>query len=151
MISSIQIVSQTGFIRSSLYLPASQEKTNRISSFYQKGYEVIHAEERLFHIKTQEILQDLTQIMSFIVALERLGFKNPEVVQNIHEIIRRLQSGEKDYKYTKIVHILTKYLSGIRNLSSTMDIEGVVFYKKLFESTLVAIIRELDYLEMEVL
>lgn len=61
----------------------------------------------------------------------------------------KLRSEDKSYKYTKIVHVLTKYLSGIREFSSTTDMRGILFYKKLFESTLVAIIRELDSLEEE--
>lgn len=61
----------------------------------------------------------------------------------------KLRSEDRNYKYTKIVHVLTKYLNGIREFSSSTNIRGIIFYKKLFESTLVAIIRELDSLEEE--
>jgi len=68
-------------------------------------------------------------------------------LEQIQSILSKLRSGDRSYKYTRIVHVLTKYLSGIRDFTSSTHAHGVAFYKKLFESTLVAIMQELDSLE----
>jgi len=111
---------------------------------------MIHIEERLFFLKTQNIIDELTQIMTFIKELENIWLKNTEILEQIHDILTKLRSGDRSYKYTKIVHVLTKYLSGIRNFSSSSSMKSIMFYKRLFESTLVAIIQELDSFEEEI-
>ncbi|NDK19491.1 hypothetical protein GW819_01485 [Candidatus Gracilibacteria bacterium] len=123
---------------------------NKETFSHQGNYEMIHIEERLFFLKTQNIIDELTQIMTFIKELENIGLKNTEILEQIHDILTKLRSGDRSYKYTKIVHVLTKYLSGIRNFSSSSSMKSIMFYKRLFESTLVAIIQELDSFEEEI-
>lgn len=117
------------------------------SPVYQKNYSMDFIEDRLFHLKVQEIIDEFTQIMIFVRELGKFWFENSEVLEQIQYILFKLRSGDRNYKYTKIVHVLTKYLSGIRMFSSTTNTKGVTFYKKLFESTLVAIMQELDSIE----
>ena len=108
------------------------------------------AEERLFRVKTLEIIDELTQIMGFVKELEKYWIENSEVLDQIQEILSRLRSEDRNYKYTRIVHVLMRYLSSIRNLSSMIQTKDIIFYKRLFESALVAIMRELDHLEENV-
>lgn len=114
---------------------------------YQTNYLFGLVEERLFYIKIQEIVDEFMQITQFIKKLEEYWFENSETLSQIDEIIAKLRSGDRTYKYTKIVHVLTKYLNGIRDFSTNSDTKSILFYKKLFESTLVAIIQELDSIE----
>ncbi len=134
-------------------ISAIQKKWNHIlqkNQNTQDTYAMSLAEERLFHIKTLEIIDELTQIVRFIKELERFWVENSEVLLQIRDILSRLRSNDRNYKYTRIVHVLTKYLSGIRNISSLVQVKSVLFYKRLFESTLVAIIREIDCLEEDI-
>ncbi len=107
-------------------------------------------QERLFFLKTREIIDELTQIMISIKKLEVFGFDSTKELQQIHMIQSKLRSVDRNYKYTKVVHIITKYLKGMKKISLTTNTRGVFFYKKLFESTLIAITRELGYLEEDV-
>lgn len=113
----------------------------------QNNYDIKLVEERLFYVKVQEIIDELIQITTFVKELGKLWFENSELLNQINTILSRLRSGDRNYKYTKIVHVLTKYLGGVRDFAATTNIKGVIFYKKLFESTLVAIIQELDDLD----
>lgn len=111
---------------------------------YKPSYGINFIEERLFVLKVNEIIDELTQIMTFINELEKMWFENSEVLGQIRDILTKLRSWDRNFRYTKIVHVLTKYLSGIRGFSSTISGKGILFYKRLFESTLVAIMQELD-------
>lgn len=121
------------------YSSSTDENVSRGSN-----YIIYPMEDRLFCLKIEEIMAELTQIMSFMQELESLWFTDRKTLSQIHAILKKLRSGDRTYKYTEIVHILTKYLSGMRNFASTIHIKNILSYKKLFESTLVAIIREID-------
>jgi len=145
MNTSLEIHSQNDSSKTSSNISWSREIFS-----YRGNHGMILIEERLFCLKTQHIIDELTQIMTFIKELERFWFRNTEVLEQIHNILTKLRSWDRSYKYTKIVHVLTKYLSGVRNFSSTSNMKNVMFYKRLFESTLVAIIQELDSFERDV-
>lgn len=118
---------------------------------YQSDYGIFSIEDRLLSLKIQEITDELKQIIIFINALEELWLESKNTLKQINIILTRLQSSNHDYRYTNIVHVLAKYLSGIREFSSTRTLESIVHYKKLFETTLVAIMKEIANIEKDCL
>lgn len=115
------------------------------ADLYQTGYGLYSTEDRLFFLKIQETVDELIQIVNFTQELKRFWLENRKVLRQIHAILIKFQSGGRD-KHTKIVHVIEKYLNGIRNFLSNTRM-SIVSYKKLFESALIAITKEVDSLE----
>lgn len=112
-------------------------------------YRMISLEERIFFLHAWEIIDEFDQIIIFIKKIEQFGFDNSETLGKILFIQSELRSIRGNYKYCKIISILEKYLNGIKNFTVTTNMNSVFFYKKLFESILVAVARELHYLNEE--
>ena len=114
---------------------------------YQSDHVIFSIEDRLLSLKTQEITDELKQIIIFIKALEELWLESQKTLENINIILSKLHSRDRDYGYTDIIHVLAKYLSGVREFSSNRSLESIVHYKKLFETTLVAMMEEIENIE----
>ena len=105
--------------------------------------------DRWLYIKTQEVINDLTQILIFTKKLEKSWTEHLEVCDQVSDLLSKLQWENRDSRYMKVVQVITKYLEGIRKFISRKEIKGVLSYRAIFESTIIAIRRELDYIEKE--
>lgn len=114
---------------------------------YQSEHGINFIRDRWLYIKTQEIVSDLTQILIFTKKLEKSGAEHLEVCDQLSDLLSQLQQGKRDNRYMQIVQVITKYLDSIRNFVENTDIHWALSYKALFESTIIAIRRELDHLE----
>ena len=103
--------------------------------------------DRWLYIKTQEVISDLTQILIFTKKLEKSWTEHLEVCDHLSDLLSKLQWEKRDSRYMQIVQVITKYLDGIRNFVENTDIRWALSYKTLFESTIIAIRRDLDHLE----
>ena len=105
--------------------------------------------DRWLYVKTQEVISDLTQILIFTKKIERSWTEHLEVCDQVSDLLTKLQSEKRDSRYMQIVQVITKYLEGIRRFISQKEIKWVLSYRAIFESTIIAIRRELDYIEKE--
>lgn len=103
--------------------------------------------DRWLYIKSQEVISDLTQILIFTKKLEKAWAEHLEVCDQVSDLLSKLQWEKRDSKYIQVVQVITKYLDGIRNFVENTRIRWALSYKKLFESTIIAIRRDLDHLE----
>ena len=99
--------------------------------------------DHLLYSKTQNVIDELNHIITFINELERHGIRKSKVYNQIGLILQILESDTLSPEHIRTVNILTKYLSGIKDFLSMNKAKGVLFYKRLFESTLVAIMQDL--------
>ncbi len=105
--------------------------------------------DRWLYVKTQEVISDLTQILIFTKKIERSWTEHLEVCDQVSDLLTKLQWEKRDRRYMQVVQVITKYLEGIRKFISRKEIKGVLSYRAIFESTIIAIRRELDYIEKE--
>ncbi len=106
--------------------------------------QVHHIDERLFHIHTRDIVTELTQITIFFREFDSVWFESSKALKHIYEILTRLRFGYDDHEYMKVVQVVTKYLNGMRKFLWTTQINETLLYKRIFESTLLAIMFELN-------
>lgn len=133
------------------------DSIRRFAVIHRKGKEephtfmhgIISPEERIFFLHAWEIMDEFEQIMIFIKKIEQFGFDNSEALGKIHFIQSELRSIRGNYKYSKIISILEKYLNGIKKFTISTNMNNIFFYKQLFESTLMAVARELHSLKEE--
>ena len=126
--------------------PATQKKNNIPHSLLFIRSNLATA-ERLLYIRIQSIVDELTQIGSFISEFERLWLQHSKVLDQIDMIINSLRSRERAQISLQKIRVVTKYLNGMQSYSSSQGTKNIILYKKLIESTLVAILREISHLE----
>lgn len=102
--------------------------------------------DRWLHIKTREIVNDLTQILIFIRKLERFWFNHLEAWDQVRRLLLLLRWDTTEWQYMEIVQVIAKYLNGIRDFTSNQHIRWALSYKVLFEFTVAAMIREIEWL-----
>lgn len=133
-----------------------QEKSRKIISSVKlewkkftpyNNYGVATIKDRWLYLKTQDIVNDLLQIHFFTKKSKITELKKIKVCSQIDKVISILESKKKHSKYMEIVHIITKYLNGIRRYLSNIDMKLFFWYPILFESTMIAITREVNILE----
>lgn len=114
-----------------------------LKTIYIRNYRTPYMRDCIFFLRIQSIINELISIRTFFGKLSRLGFPNPQMIEQVTNIINKLRS--KDQIYTSRVHIdmFSRYLMGMRECTAHTDIKGVFFYKILFESTLTAIVQEI--------
>ncbi len=49
----------------------------------------------------------------------------------------------------RVVRVIERYLTGMRRFLSTKYTQGASFYKSLFDANMIAIVREVKVLEMQ--
>ena len=116
----------------------------------ERNYRMYSTNDYFLYFKTQSIMKEFIQIITFINELERCWLKKIGIHNQIDVILQILESNETSSEYLGKVNILSKYLSGIRNFLDTTNTKSIVFYKKLFESTLFAITQDLHSLQVRV-
>jgi hypothetical protein len=127
----------------------SREGATVVSGTEGNSYQEISSiKERWLSLKSREIISELTQIRVFSESLEKLGYRARGMAEGVNSLIVRLRSDRKDSRYVRIVEIITKYLNGIHNFMSNRQIRGILSYKALFESTMIAIRYEIDCLDV---
>ena len=114
----------------------------------EEYYGIKNAENRLLFIKTQELINEFTQVLIFFEELEKYWQGDTEILQKIQRLHSRLCVPEKTDEYMRIVNLLSRYLREIWNFASITENKSVIFYKKIFESALISITNELDTPEM---
>lgn len=115
-----------------------------ISISFQYNSQVQLIDERLFHIHTRDIVTELTQITIFFREFDSVSFDTSKSLKHIYEILTRLRFGYENHEYMKVVQIVTKYLNGMRKFLWNVQLNNAMLYKKIFESTLMAIMFELN-------
>lgn len=113
------------------------------------NYTLEYIKDRNICLRTREIIDEISQIMMFVKKTEELGFDNSNIEMQINFIQARLRTVNTDSKSIEIISIMNKYLTGIKNFSLDSNLQGIFFYKQLFEGTISAIVRELTILERE--
>lgn len=88
---------------------------------YQSDHGINLIKDRWLYLKTQEIINDLTQIKILTSKSKKSGPKKIKVCNQIDTILDLLRSRHRDGKYMEIVDVITKYLNGIRRYLSNID------------------------------
>ena len=88
---------------------------------YQSDHGINLIKDRWLYLKTQEIVNDLTQIKILTSKSKKAGPKKIKVCNQIDTILDLLRSRHRDNKYMEIVDVITKYLNGIRRYLSNID------------------------------
>lgn len=119
---------------------------------YQSEHGTNFIKDRWLYIKTREIVSDLQEILRFAKKMEKTEDKHLVICDQVNGLLSKLEWGKRDNQYMKIVQVITKYLDGIRNfvMNNNIEIRWAVSYRVLFESTMIAIVREVDCLEQQV-
>lgn len=122
---------------------------NEMKVIDNSNYTLEYIKDRNICLRTREIIDEISQIMMFVKKTEELGFDNSNIEMQINFIQARLRTVNTDSKSIEIISIMNKYLTGIKNFSLDSNLQGIFFYKQLFEGTISAIVRELTILERE--
>ncbi|MBC7503416.1 hypothetical protein H7169_00390 [Candidatus Gracilibacteria bacterium] len=117
---------------------------------YQSDHGINLIKDRWLYLKTQEIVNDLTQIKMLTSKSKKSGPKKMKVCNQIDKILTLLRSRDRDSKYIEIVDVINKYLNGIRRYFSNIDMRSFFGYNILFESTMIAITREVSLVDSSV-
>ncbi len=103
-------------------------------------------EKRWHDLKTGDAVHGLTLILSFAEKTKGVVIY-PITHSKIAEILSKLRWKEGDNTYIQVIRIVWKYLWGIRRFLSKIGNREIFFYRNLFESTMVAIVREVEAIE----
>jgi hypothetical protein len=108
------------------------------------------AEEALFHLRANSIVENLNRISDLIDEFERFGLKSAETSRKVQETLRALLSRDREYRYETVVPVLTRYVCSIDPASGDAPGFGhVLCRKRLFVSVLVSILKEIDRIDPE--
>lgn len=106
-----------------------------------------HIIKRWNHLKKEEVLSDMDQILRFSEPSKVPFLKRNSVYREMELLLFKLQ-GRKWWKfYSRVIMIIEKYLKWIKRFLSGSEIREIRFYTKLFEWTMIAIIEEVKTLE----
>lgn len=106
-----------------------------------------HIIKRWNHLKKEEVLSDMDQILRFSEPSKVPFLKRNSVYREMELLLFKLQ-GRKWWKfYSRVITIIEKYLKWIKRFLSGSEIREIRFYTKLFEWTMIAIIEEVKTLE----
>lgn len=97
-------------------------------------------------IKTREAITGLTQILQFVEKTNTV-VSRPFTYSKIEDILVRLRWKWRSYTCQRIIGVIRKYLLGIQRFLSKKWTQEIDFYKHLFDSTLIAIVREVESIE----
>lgn len=114
---------------------------------YQSDHGINTIKDRWLYVKTQVIRSDLSQIMTITRESKKSQSKKLKIYKQIAKLLSVIHSKTKDPKYMEIIQVITKYLNSIRNFLSNVDRQSFCAYTVLFESTMIAITRDISYLE----
>ncbi len=99
------------------------------------------------HLKIHETMDDMRNILFFMGEWMSFSFKRSEIYYKFCILLHKLKWDTFDIFNVKILQIIQKYLKGIQKFLSETSKQGLQFYRKLFESTIIAIVREVHWLE----
>ena len=117
-----------------------QEKRNHITTAV---HPYISIEERFLLIKIRHIIDELSQMLMCIEKMEWLAWETiyiQEQIQYIQEFLRSMQDALLN---KEIIHTIWRYLDDMKILVIESTALDIWFYKKLFESVVIAISRDL--------
>lgn len=117
---------------------------------YQSDHGLNMIKDRWLYIKTQVIMNDLAQIMTITRESKKSQSKKLKVYKQIAKVLSIVRSKIEDPKYMEMIQVITKYLNGIRNFLSNVDRQAFCAHTVLFESTMIAITRDISYLECSI-
>ena len=105
-------------------------------------------QKRWFSLKANETLDGLSQIVLFTKKTQKSLSENRKVFFQIEGIILKLRWGIFDEGGRRVVEVIRKYLKWVKKFLSKIDIQGMDFYNTLFASTLIAIVQEVDTIQV---
>ncbi len=102
---------------------AFSEKITKLANHDTYGLSCM--EERLFFIKTQELINEFTYILLFFEELEKNGIGNSEILEDIRHIHSELCASGKNDRHVKIVNVLSRYLRDVWHISNKEKNKGI--------------------------
>jgi hypothetical protein len=124
-----------------------KESKNESSIILERTHNV---DNRWMHLKTEEVLTDLSHINMLTGMIEERRWINMQRCRLLIESLTQIILVTKDSDTSnRIVEITKKYLSGMKRFLAELKQENIFFYKELLEGTVLAIIQEIGYLRLK--
>jgi hypothetical protein len=106
-------------------------------------------ETRWLHLKTEDVAGSLDEILLFTRRSEAPWKKEKKLYIEVDMIISTLRTRDESTIYIKVVKVIERYLRSMREFLSRKYDKWVTFYKSLFDAHMIAIVREVKMLEIE--
>ncbi len=95
-----------------------------------------------------EIIEDLAYMIHVTRTSDIHTAATPDICYHMTHIVSMIRSRRKGHHNTeKVIVIIRKYIWAVRIYLMTARIDCIILYRRLFESTMIAILREVENIE----